>query len=677
MPPLDPRTRQVPPRALALSFAALVVPVVGALALPERLGEYGALLWLLALVPGFLLSYYRSWRGVATALAVGMAVLSITQAVASAMALLIPDTLLGIVVAYLAISMGVGFLADVFHRDRAVVEDMAFTDALTRLPNRRHAEVFLDNEFAAAERGRPLTVVLFDLDAFKVFNDTHGHAKGDEAIRAFADVLSRTTRRMNLSGRYGGEEFISVLAGSDAAGATVFAERVRMAFLAQHIGDPPLTVSSGIASFRPGMETSQELVAAADEALYQAKRDGRNCVRVSTGGSIMAAEKAMAGLDVSGSGPRRPEPTEVATIALGTGFGEGRRALICDGVEESRSLIREYLEAEAFHVVEAGDARSALLALGEEFDVVISSLRLPGASGHEVVRTVKERHPSTQVVVMTGIQDSRIASEALQAGADRYLFKPFGMPELQGHLVDALARRERLASCADGGGGRSGAALERTRQAREAVVRGTMALVRAVEFRDPYTVGHSARVAAYAACLADEIDPDELLMDRERLHLACELHDVGKIAVPDQVLNKTGSLMRDEVKEIHAYPRAGRRILEPLLEDELVLGVVNWHHERWDGGGYPDGLSSDAIPLPARVVAVADALDAMTCPRAYRDALPWDDAFARILADEGEAFDPEVVAAARAREGELEAIYRAAPDPAAPFGAAADGAGSP
>ncbi|MCK5652684.1 MAG: diguanylate cyclase, partial [Gemmatimonadetes bacterium] len=273
--------RRVPPRALLISVAALAVPVAGAFLLPAATVEqYGALLWLLALVPAFLLAYYRGWKGVATALAAGMATLSLTQVAMSWVGRPIPDLLSGVVAAYVTISLGVGWLAELMHRDREEVEDLAFTDLLTHLPNRRHARVFLENEFAAAERGRLLSVVLFDLDHFKRYNDRYGHVAGDDALQVFAVILAQSTRRMNLSARFGGEEFLTVLAGSDVEGALVFAERIRVALKATSLERGSLTASAGVATFHPSMRSPDELLAAADHALYRAKREGRNCVRL-------------------------------------------------------------------------------------------------------------------------------------------------------------------------------------------------------------------------------------------------------------------------------------------------------------------------------------------------------------------------------------------------------------
>lgn len=280
-PPSWPKTR-VPPRALIISLAALAVPVAAVLFFPPSARDYEAMLWLLALVPAFLLAYYRGWRGVAVALAAGMAALAGTQATAQALGRGVHDWPLfaAVVTAYIGIALGLGWLADRMHRDRVEAEQLALTDPLTGLPNRRHARLFLEKEFAAAQRGRELAVVLFDIDRFKDYNDRNGHAAGDAVLRGFAEVLNYTTRRMNLSARYGGEEFISMLSGSDEDGTLVFIDRVRERLRKAQLPGGSVTVSAGLATYHPGMQTADDLVAAADQALYEAKQAGRDCVRV-------------------------------------------------------------------------------------------------------------------------------------------------------------------------------------------------------------------------------------------------------------------------------------------------------------------------------------------------------------------------------------------------------------
>jgi diguanylate cyclase (GGDEF)-like protein len=156
---------------------------------------------------------------------------------------------------------------------------MALTDQLTQLPNRRHAVVFLDAAFAAAARGMQLSIVLLDIDGFKDFNDRYGHLVGDEALKVMAKTLVRLTRRMNLSSRFGGEEFLCILSDCDVEGARLFAERVR-SDLRDSADWENFTISAGIARYHESMGTPDRLVSAADQALYAAKGAGKDCVRI-------------------------------------------------------------------------------------------------------------------------------------------------------------------------------------------------------------------------------------------------------------------------------------------------------------------------------------------------------------------------------------------------------------
>ena len=670
--------REVPLRALGFSVGALAVPVVGALGFPETLGEAGALLWLVALIPAFLLAYYRGWRGVATALAMGMAAISLTQVMATLLGRAIPDLLFWIVVVYLGISVGIGWVTEMLHRERADVEDMAFTDILTHLPNRRHARGFLESEFGAAERGRLLSVILFDLDNFKAYNDRHGHQAGDEGLREFAEILASTTRRMNLSSRFGGEEFLTVLAGEDEEGAMVFAERVRETLASLRLSNGTLTVSAGVAAYHSSMRSPDELIAAADLALYRAKQDGRNCVRIFGRPLDLVMpdadaqdEAAAAALKPEGPAAEYPRTSEEIGKSRPpvtllphqfTKFGSGRHVLLVEDESSVRTLISKFLAREGFSVTEVPDSPQGIKALGREFDVVITDIRLPGPSGNELVTAVKARWPHTQVIVITGFRDAQVAAEALNAGADRYLFKPFGMPELQSHLVDVIARRDRHLAERRARRQLSEEARRRMDEAREAVLKGARALVTAVEVWDPYTRGHSERVALYGVAFAEVLELDGGSFDLDLFRLGCELHDVGKIGVSDAILNKEGPLSEEEFAQVKKHPRTGRRILEPLLGDDVVLAVTGWHHERWDGQGYPDGLAGEAIPVPARVVAVADSLDAMTSHRAYRPQLPWDDAVAQITERAGSQFDPKLMDPLRSALPRLADIFRSSHD---------------
>lgn len=475
---LTPEARRIPVRALLLSLAALAVPVTVAFFFPDALGEYSALLWLVALVPAFLLAYYRGWRGSATALAVGMALLSATHAVTVGFGTGVLDLLLWVVALYIGISLGVGWLAEGLLRERKEVESLALMDPVTGLPNRRHAYLYLKGAFAEARAGRGLAVVVFDLDHFKGFNDRYGHAKGDEALRVFGQLLARTTRRTNLAARLGGEEFVCVLLDTDERGALVFAERVRGVLAATTLPQGwRLTVSAGISVFEPNMRSPDELLEAADCAMYRAKGDGRNCVRVfgrspeslpvvaeveEAVGSGAVGLPGAAVVAAGGNGriptgengtPRRRASDLMEGVGEGRGVepgpepspvGPGRRVLLVEDDDTVRQALARFLVKEGFRVTEAPNAFQAIQALSADFDIVLTDVRMPGASGIDLVAALKSRRPSTPIIVFTGLNEAKVAAEALNAGADRYLFKPVDLVVLRRHIWDLLARYDRL-----------------------------------------------------------------------------------------------------------------------------------------------------------------------------------------------------------------------------------------
>jgi diguanylate cyclase (GGDEF)-like protein len=274
--------RPIPLRALLLSFAALFVPIFTALVFPDfSSGDTGLLIWLTALIPAFLLTYYRGWSGASLALAMGMAALVFTHLALLFAGIRIDNwgLLAGIILVYLATSLGIGWVTELLHVERRRAEKLALTDQLTGIGNRRHAVVFVEAAFAAAQRGIPLSVVLFDVDKFKNYNDLHGHFGGDEALKRVSQVLTASTRRMNLTARWGGEEFLSLLSDTPIEGALIFAERV-LSEIHQEFPDGSITLSAGLARYVPGMDSPARLLAAADQAMYAAKAAGGDCVRM-------------------------------------------------------------------------------------------------------------------------------------------------------------------------------------------------------------------------------------------------------------------------------------------------------------------------------------------------------------------------------------------------------------
>jgi diguanylate cyclase (GGDEF)-like protein len=279
--PAFTRSEGVPARAIAISIAALAVPLLASAFNPRAISEYEPLLWLLALVPAFLLAYYRGRAGVAAALAAGMAALSLAQAISFGLGRPLEGgaILMALVITYLLVCFGLAMLTDRLHRDRQLIERLALTDPLTGLANRRYTTMFLEKEFAAAQRGRKLSVILTDVDDFKGFNDAKGHAAGDRVLQQVAAELHTVTRATSVAARLGGDEFISIVSDCDAYGALIYANSLNSR-LSGILPEPGFTVSIGIAEYTPDMKRPEELVEAADRALYAAKASGRNCVRV-------------------------------------------------------------------------------------------------------------------------------------------------------------------------------------------------------------------------------------------------------------------------------------------------------------------------------------------------------------------------------------------------------------
>ena len=349
------------------------------------------------------------------------------------------------------------------------------------------------------------------------------------------------------------------------------------------------------------------------------------------------------------------------------------RLLIVDDDAGLRALLRTTFEGFDILVDEAGDARQAAERIAASPpDVIVLDVVMPGMDGLEFCRRLKDE-PATsgiKVILLTGSEGgTRAGSDA--AGADAFVTKPFSPLEL-------LAVAERLAGGLYGVPFRAGKQrdpeeqlliyardlrhlleLERGQRAllQEAYRETVSALATALETKDTGTREHSQRVQRYALCLAEAIEPD--LAGDTSAEYGFLLHDVGKIGIPDRVLLKPGPLTRTERRLMETHTQLGEQMLGDVgfLRGE-GLKIVRSHHERWDGRGYPDGIGGEEIPLGARIFALADTLDAITSHRPYRRAQSWATARAEILQQEGQQFDPAVVAAFRERERELKRVRR-------------------
>ncbi len=461
----DPAHR-LPLKVLLFSVGALAVPVVASVWVPELMGQdVGVLVWMAALLPAFLLAFYKGWRGTSVALAAGMTALSLTQVLLLLLDAGEPDwsLLLGVVTVFVAVSLGLGYFAELLHKERGRAVEQSLTDALTGLPNRRHAEVFLQAAFASAERSRPCTVVLFDLDRFKRVNDVHGHSAGDVTLFIFGRLLKRCTRRMDLSARYGGEEFIAVLADSDLSVAMGFARRVRKAIAEVPFPWGEVTVSAGVAVYQPGMGTPDLLVAAADQALYRAKREGRDRVAL-----------AQVHADTRPDPSRRRSSPEPASTLFGEVAGDpgagasevegaltakedGPKAivLLVDDEEAVVMAVSKLLRALGHRVLETTDPERVITLLEDEnhgVDLLMVDVVMPRMNGLSLVTRISELGVELPVLYMSGYVHGEVTWPGVPGSWTDFIEKPMSLEELRAKLEPFLAEARDIEASVPGSG---------------------------------------------------------------------------------------------------------------------------------------------------------------------------------------------------------------------------------
>jgi diguanylate cyclase (GGDEF)-like protein/putative nucleotidyltransferase with HDIG domain len=485
-------------------------------------------------------------------------------------------------------------------------QELAIQDPLTGLFNHRHFHEVIEQELERCRRhGGELGLVLFDLDDFKRINDTGGHAEGDEVLRSVAETLRRSSRSTDLPFRIGGDEFALVLPSS---GARATEAAGRRAFEAICALDPRTSTSYGTASWPDAGPTKDALVGTADSRLYEMKRDAHG-------------EEGVRGDEGDDRKHERLASTSRMAVKLAPLIDES--VIAATAVEELRDTFG--YERIVVHRVDGED----LVAIAG--DGVGRRTHIDGGGGAPA-RAAR----SGEAVLEGGRTASELATPVRVDG------EPWGVLELgradRGRFdFDDLLYADTIAAAI-------GAALHRSKLYAElegTFMRTLAVLSDALEAKDSYTAAHAREVAELATRVGRALGmgPDDL----RRLSYAALLHDIGKIAVRTEILQKPGPLEPEEYEEMKAHTVVGAEMLERIPYFAGVHPLVRSSHERWDGAGYPEGLAGEEIPMGARVICACDAFHAMTSDRPYRSAMDDGAAIEELRLNAGSHFDPEVI----------------------------------
>lgn len=473
----------------------------------------------------------------------------------------------------------------------------SFKDALTGLYTHGIFRLFLDLLMKQAKRkGTFFTIGLIDIDLFSVYNHTHGTIAADNALKEIADIISDSIRESDFAVRYAGDVFMILLDGTEADSALKAAERIRKSVENRYHGE--LTVSIGLSSYPNDAENMGELINSTEESLVQAKVKGKNCVH------FFEKERP--------SGPER-----------------GPNVLVVDDSKTNRYLLAAQLRPLGYHVIMAASGEEALSIIRKtKVNLILLDVMMPVMDGYEVCRRIK-KNSSTRlipIIMITALEDTDSKVRGIEAGADDFITKPPMREEL-------IARTQSLLT------------VNLLNQKLTSFENVLYSLANAVEAKDRYTQGHSKRVANMAEAIGRILGLSAQTL--QELRTGGLLHDVGKIGMPENILNKQGPLDQEERKEVKKHPILGYTICLPLRENlGSALEVIRHHHERLDGSSYPDGLKGDEISIESRIMAVSDIYDALTTRRPYRDAFPIEKALQIMDAEVSEGkLDEHVVAA--------------------------------
>ena len=355
------------------------------------------------------------------------------------------------------------------------------------------------------------------------------------------------------------------------------------------------------------------------------------------------------------SEPSRPSSAPRMTRSVkALGDTSVKRVLVIDDEEAIRVALAKFLRTRGFEVQTAESSEVALDIMAvERFHVLLCDVRMEGISGLDLVPRALALDPDSAILMLTAVNDAPTATEALLLGAIDYLMKPIELADLEQVIQRALHKRElgieqrRVDTMIREEVAQRTIELQRERAAlRQLSVAVVDSLIAAQEAKDVFMRGHGHRVADLGASMADFLELSEEVV--EAVRVAGRLHDVGKIAIREDVLHKPGALTPEEFEHVKQHVRIGVEVLSPLEHLGVALDFIRDHHEHWDGGGYPRGLKGDEIAIGGRILCAADAYDALTSRRPYREPVEPPEAIEYLQAHVGTLIDPRVYEALRA-----------------------------
>jgi response regulator RpfG family c-di-GMP phosphodiesterase len=303
--------------------------------------------------------------------------------------------------------------------------------------------------------------------------------------------------------------------------------------------------------------------------------------------------------------------------------------LIVEDRKDVLAALEKELASQGYNVTPAQSAIYALnLARERQIDIALCEMDMAGVDGLQFTQSIIKIHPQMPIVLLIDAGDFESGRRALEAGASDFVTKPIDAANLRFVLENSLQRKrieiERLSE-----------------QRAEVLFKAIKGLAAAVDAKSNCSDHHTARTAELCLEIGAELGLSEERLST--LELAAHVHDLGKIGIPDEVLSKPGKLTDDEWVDILRHPSLSAGFLSGIDELAEVASIVRHHHERMDGCGYPDGFKGDAIPFLSRILAVADAFEAMTSPRPYRSSITWEEALEELRRNSGTQFDPLVV----------------------------------